>query len=70
MLTDPLREVTHYERDAFGGPVAITGPLGAVTRLEWTVEGRLARRIEADGTKQSRCRSFGTWKSRSPEWVH
>ncbi|GAA2514333.1 putative T7SS-secreted protein [Streptomyces longisporus] len=52
-ITDPLGAVTRYERDGFGRPVTITDPLGAVTRLEWTVEGRLARRIAADGTTES-----------------
>ncbi|MGW0699643.1 polymorphic toxin type 30 domain-containing protein, partial [Streptomyces sp. NPDC002867] len=52
-ITDPLGGVTHYQRDAFGRPVAITDPLGAVTRLEWTVEGKLARRIDADRSEQS-----------------
>ncbi|WPW29425.1 polymorphic toxin type 30 domain-containing protein [Streptomyces atratus] len=51
-ITDPLGAVTEYERDAFGRPVSITDPLGAVTRLEWTVEGKLARRIEPDGSTQ------------------
>ncbi|MET9423511.1 putative T7SS-secreted protein [Streptomyces sp. NPDC006540] len=52
-ITDPLGGVTRYRRDAFGRPVAITDPLGAVTRLEWTVEGKLARRIDADDSEQS-----------------
>ncbi|MGA4801435.1 putative T7SS-secreted protein [Streptomyces lavendulocolor] len=52
-ITDPLGATVHYERDAFGRPVTITDPLGSVSRLEWTVEGRLARRIAPDGTEQS-----------------
>lgn len=52
-ITDPLGATTHYERDAFGRAVSITDPLGAVTRLDWTVEGQLARRFEADGSEQS-----------------
>ncbi|MER7107059.1 putative T7SS-secreted protein [Streptomyces sp. NPDC000229] len=52
-ITDPLGATVHYERDAFGRPVTITDPLRSVTRLEWTVEGKLARRIEPDGTEQS-----------------
>ncbi|AXE28308.1 type IV secretion protein Rhs (plasmid) [Streptomyces globosus] len=52
-ITDPLGATTCYERDAFGRPVSITDPLGTVTRLEWTVEGKLARRVEADGSEQS-----------------
>lgn len=45
--------MTRYERDAFGRPVTITDPTGAVTHLEWTVEGHLARRTAADGTTES-----------------
>nr|WP_251061558.1 RHS repeat-associated core domain-containing protein [Streptomyces sp. ISL-100] len=52
-VTDPLGAVTHYERDAFGRPTTITDPLGATTRLEWTIEGKLARRIAPDGTTES-----------------
>ncbi|MGW3110577.1 putative T7SS-secreted protein [Streptomyces sp. NPDC001091] len=52
-VTDPLGATTSYERDAFGRPVAITDPTGAVTRLEWTVEGHLARRTAPDGTAES-----------------
>ncbi|MER6087305.1 putative T7SS-secreted protein [Streptomyces bluensis] len=52
-VTDPLGAVTRYARDAFGRPVAITDPLGAVTRLEWTVEGKLARRTAPDGSTES-----------------
>lgn len=52
-VTDPLGAKTRLTRDAFGRPVTITDPLGAVTRLEWTVEGKLSRRTDADGTTQS-----------------
>ncbi|MFD9218633.1 putative T7SS-secreted protein [Streptomyces sp. NPDC060064] len=52
-LTDPLGGTTWYERDAFGRPVTVTDALGASTRLEWTVAGKLARRIEPDGTEQT-----------------
>lgn len=52
-ITDPLGATTCYERDAFGRAVSIINPLGAVTRLQWTVEGKLAHRVEADGSKQS-----------------
>ncbi|MGW6023040.1 RHS repeat-associated core domain-containing protein [Streptomyces sp. NPDC055099] len=52
-VTDPLGAVTRYTLDAFGRPTTITDPTGATTRLEWTVEGRLARRIEADGSSES-----------------
>lgn len=52
-VTDPLGATTSYERDAFGRPVTITDPTGAVTRLEWTVEGHLARRTAPDGTAES-----------------
>ncbi|MCX5374987.1 putative T7SS-secreted protein [Streptomyces sp. NBC_00091] len=52
-ITDPLGATTCYERDAFGRAMSISDPLGGVTRLEWTVEGKLARRVEADGSEQS-----------------
>ncbi|MFE7614752.1 putative T7SS-secreted protein [Streptomyces sp. NPDC057496] len=52
-ITDPLGAVTRYERDGFGRPVAVTDALGATVRIEWTPEGRMTRRIEADGTSQS-----------------
>ncbi|MFF8654103.1 DUF6531 domain-containing protein [Streptomyces huasconensis] len=52
-ITDPLGNATSYKRDAFGRSIAITDPLGATTRLEWTVEGRPARHIAADGTVES-----------------
>lgn len=52
-ITDPLGAATRYERDSFGRTVSICDPLGAVTRLEWTVEGKLTRRVEGDGSKQS-----------------
>ncbi|MBN3931771.1 type IV secretion protein Rhs [Streptomyces verrucosisporus] len=48
----PMGAVTRYTRDAFGRPTAITDPLGAVTRLEWTVEGMLARRTGPDGAEE------------------
>ncbi|MFF8287688.1 putative T7SS-secreted protein [Streptomyces sp. NPDC016309] len=52
-MTDPLGAVTRFRHDAFGRPVVVTDPLGHTTRLEWTPEGKLARRVEADGTEQS-----------------
>ncbi|MEU5996994.1 DUF6531 domain-containing protein [Streptomyces sp. NPDC047197] len=51
-VTDPLGSVTRWERDALGRPTVFTDPLGAQTRLEWTVEGKLARRIAADGSQE------------------
>nr|WP_326600534.1 RHS repeat-associated core domain-containing protein [Streptomyces sp. NBC_01803] len=61
-ITDPTGAVTTYQRDPFGRPTAITGPppdsvrgnpQGATTRLEWTVEGHLARRIDACGAEET-----------------
>lgn len=52
-ITDPLGAKTRYERDMFGRPVTITDPLGAMTRLKWTVEGKLAVRIQADDSQES-----------------
>ncbi|GAA2941628.1 putative T7SS-secreted protein [Kitasatospora cinereorecta] len=52
-IVDPLGAATEITRDAFGRPVVHTDPLGAVTRFEWTVEGKLSRRINADGSTQS-----------------
>ncbi|MDT0426820.1 putative T7SS-secreted protein [Streptomyces salyersiae] len=51
-ITDPLGNTTRYIRDAFGRPVSIVDELGAVTRFEWTAEGKLARRLDADGSEQ------------------
>ncbi|MGW4503184.1 putative T7SS-secreted protein [Streptomyces sp. NPDC004436] len=52
-ITDPLGAVTRYERDVFGRAVRITDALGNTTALDWTPEGRLARRVDPDGTSQS-----------------
>ncbi|MFF4400212.1 RHS repeat-associated core domain-containing protein [Streptomyces sp. NPDC001480] len=52
-VTDALGGVSSCERDAFGRPVVLTDPLGAGTHLEWTVEGRLARRTAADGSQET-----------------
>ncbi|WP_156725671.1 putative T7SS-secreted protein [Streptomyces apocyni] len=52
-VTDPLGATTLIDRDAFGRPAALTDPLGALTRLEWTPEGKLTRRVDADGSEQS-----------------
>ncbi|MGW3569139.1 putative T7SS-secreted protein [Streptomyces sp. NPDC000941] len=52
-ITDPLGAATTYHRDAFGRPTAVTDPLGAITRMEWTTEGKLARRIAPDGSEQT-----------------
>ena len=52
-ITDLSGSVTRCERDSFGRPIAVTDPLGATTRLEWTVEGKLSRRILADGSTES-----------------
>ncbi|MCX4588093.1 putative T7SS-secreted protein [Streptomyces sp. NBC_01481] len=52
-VTDSLGATTRYERDAFGRPVTVTDPLGGITRIEWTLEGKISRRIEPDGSEQS-----------------
>ncbi|MEW2418064.1 putative T7SS-secreted protein [Streptomyces sp. NPDC046866] len=52
-ITDPAGAVTRYERDMFGRPVRITDALGKTTVLDWTPEGRLARRLDPDGSSQS-----------------
>ncbi|MEV7195094.1 DUF6531 domain-containing protein [Streptomyces sp. NPDC093510] len=51
-VTNPLGAATSYQRDAFGNPVTVTDPLGHATRLEWTTEGKLARRAYADGSSE------------------
>ncbi|MDX3180181.1 DUF6531 domain-containing protein [Streptomyces sp. ME02-7008A-1] len=53
VITDPLGALTRYERDAFGRPASITNALRATTRFTWTTEGKLARRIDADGSEES-----------------
>lgn len=52
-VTDALGARSAYERDAFGRPIVLTDPLGAQTHLEWTVEGKLARRTAADGSQET-----------------
>ncbi|MFI5972698.1 putative T7SS-secreted protein [Streptomyces sp. NPDC051452] len=45
--------VMRYRRDALGRVISITDPLGATGRMEWTVEGRIKRRLNPDGTEES-----------------
>ncbi|QKW08518.1 RHS domain-containing protein [Streptomyces sp. NA04227] len=52
-VTDPLGATTYCARDGLGRAVAVTDPTGSTTRLEWTVEGKLARRVTPDGTAES-----------------
>jgi len=52
-VTDPLGAVNTCMRDVFGRPIALTDPFGIQTRLEWTVEGKIARRIAADGSEET-----------------
>ncbi|MFI6872125.1 DUF6531 domain-containing protein [Streptomyces sp. NPDC050400] len=50
--TDALGNTWTFTRDAFRRPTSMTDPLGAVTRMEWSAEGRLVRRVEPDGSEQ------------------
>ncbi|WP_344325883.1 DUF6531 domain-containing protein [Streptomyces macrosporus] len=61
-VTDAAGHIATMVRDAFGRPTEITDlspasggetPRGAVTRLEWTVEGHPARRTAPDGSTES-----------------
>ncbi|WP_431331347.1 DUF6531 domain-containing protein [Streptomyces sp. IPPR8] len=52
-VTDPAGGTTRYERDAFGRPIKVTDPSGATTHLSWTVEGKIARRVTADGNNET-----------------
>ncbi|WP_424921290.1 putative T7SS-secreted protein [Streptomyces sp. wa1] len=52
-VTDPLGATTRCIHDTFGRPTSTVDELGVVTKFEWTVEGKIARRLEADGTEQS-----------------
>ncbi|MET8685876.1 DUF6531 domain-containing protein [Streptomyces sp. NPDC004732] len=52
-IRDPLGGTTSWQRDAWGRPVALTDALGAVTRLTWSAESRLLRRIAPDGATES-----------------
>ncbi|WP_369035036.1 RHS repeat-associated core domain-containing protein [Streptomyces adonidis] len=47
-LTNPLGSTTTVEHDAFGRITSVMDALGRVTRLGWTVEGRLAWRASGD----------------------
>ncbi|MFE4694231.1 putative T7SS-secreted protein [Streptomyces sp. NPDC056749] len=51
-VTGPLGSTASCVRDAFGRPASAVDELGGVTNFEWTVEGKIARRLEADGTEQ------------------
>ncbi|UUA06633.1 DUF6531 domain-containing protein [Streptomyces sp. CRCS-T-1] len=52
-VTDPAGGITRYERDGFGRPAKVTDPVGATTHLDWTVEGRISRRVAPDGSTES-----------------
>ncbi|MFI8266251.1 putative T7SS-secreted protein [Streptomyces sp. NPDC085665] len=52
-VTDALGATTRIARDGFGRPTSFTDALGSTARFEWTVEGRLSRRVEADGSEHS-----------------
>ncbi|MCF3124860.1 RHS repeat protein, partial [Streptomyces arenae] len=49
---DPLGWTTRFERDTFGRIVAVRDQLGGTTALTWTLEGKLSRRTNADGTTE------------------
>lgn len=51
-VVDPLGAVTRHTRDAFGRSVAVTDPLGGLTRMDWTLDGRITRRILPDGSSE------------------
>ncbi|MEN2424288.1 RHS repeat-associated core domain-containing protein [Streptomyces rimosus] len=51
-VIDPLGAVTRVTRDAFGRVVSVTDPLGGITRMGWTVEGKPAWRVGADGARE------------------
>ncbi|MFF3446314.1 DUF6531 domain-containing protein [Streptomyces sp. NPDC002667] len=51
-VTDPLGAVSRWEHDAFGRITLFTDPVGTETRLEWTTEGKLSRRLTADGCEE------------------
>ncbi|MFF7976717.1 putative T7SS-secreted protein [Streptomyces sp. NPDC007905] len=52
-VRDHQGAVMHYRRDALGRVISITDPLGATGRMEWTVEGRITRRLNPDGTEET-----------------
>jgi YD repeat-containing protein len=52
-VTDPSGGTTRCARNPFGRPTDITDAAGAVTRLDWTVEGLLARRTAPDGSAET-----------------
>lgn len=51
-VTDGVGATTGFERDSFGRATAITDAAGFVTRLGWTVEGKLAWRTLPDGATE------------------
>ncbi|MEU2391289.1 DUF6531 domain-containing protein [Streptomyces sp. NPDC007369] len=52
-VTDRLGATSTCQRDAFGRSVLVRDALGAVTHTEWSVEGRLLRRVGPDGKEQA-----------------
>ncbi|NKY13332.1 RHS repeat protein [Streptomyces somaliensis DSM 40738] len=52
-VTDSRGATYTLTRDAFGRPRESADPAGSVTRLQWTPDGSLSRRIAPDGTAES-----------------
>ncbi|MFF1732780.1 DUF6531 domain-containing protein [Streptomyces sp. NPDC058247] len=52
-VTDPQGAEYTVRRDAFARPYESVDPAGSVTRLEWTTDGWLTRRVAPDGTSES-----------------
>ena len=50
---------TAYQYDRNGRVALVQDPQGVRTRFEYGADGRIARRVEAVGTAQQRCTSYG-----------
>ncbi|MFF7791936.1 RHS repeat-associated core domain-containing protein [Streptomyces sp. NPDC007991] len=50
--TNPLNAVSEFKRDALGRITELTDPFGQITRVGWTLEGRISWRHLPDGTAE------------------
>jgi RHS repeat-associated protein len=51
-VRDHSGNVMRYKRDSLGRITSATDPLGQTSELEWSVEGKVTRRLHPDGTEE------------------